>query len=98
MKTETVVKEKLILVVDDEESVRKYLSTLLVSEGYEVALAEGGEEAVAMLKQGSSPSLIILDVMMPRMDGLEALRKIQEIHKGLPVIMLSAMGQTASIV
>ena len=67
MNTEASAKEKLILVVDDEESIRGYLATLLASEGYEVALAEGGEEAVEMIKQGIGPALIILDIMMPRM-------------------------------
>jgi DNA-binding NtrC family response regulator len=98
MKTEVSSKEKLILVVDDEESIRGYLATLLSSEGYEVACAEGGEEAVAMIKQGISPALIILDIMMPRLDGLETLRKIHEIDNGVPVVMLSAIGQTGTIV
>ena len=98
MNTEASAKEKLILVVDDEESIRGYLATLLASEGYEVALAEGGEEAVEMVKQGIGPALIILDIMMPRMDGLETLRKIHEIDADVPVVMLSAVGQTGTIV
>lgn len=98
MKTEVSAKEKLILIVDDEESIRGYLATLLASEGYEVACAEGGEEAIEMIKQGVGPALIILDIMMPRMDGLETLRKIHEIDSGFPVVMLSAVGQTGTIV
>lgn len=98
MNTGNGSKEKHILVVDDEESVRRYLATLLTSEGYEVSCAEGGEEAIGMIKQHLSPSAVILDVMMPRVDGLETLRKIREIDEALPVIMLSAVGQTATIV
>lgn len=98
MNTGVGAKEKWILVVDDEESVRRYLATFLASEGYRVASAEGGEEAITLLKRGISPSLVILDMMMPEMDGLETLRKIREIDKDLPVVILSAMGQTRAIV
>lgn len=98
MNTEIGSKEKHVLVVDDEESVRRYLATLLTSEGYEVSCAEGGEEALGMIKQQLSPSAVILDVMMPQVDGLETLRRIRELDEALPVIMLSAVGQTATIV
>lgn len=98
MNTGNGSKEKHVLVVDDEESVRRYLATLLTSEGYEVSSAEGGEEAISMIKQQLSPSAVILDVMMPQVDGLETLRRIREMDEALPVIMLSAVGQTATIV
>lgn len=98
MKTEASAKEKSILVVDDEESVRKYLRTLLTSEGYDVLCAEGGQEAVQIMKQGASPCLVILDVMMPQMDGLETLKRLHEWDEDLPVVMLSAVGQTGAIV
>lgn len=98
MDSEVGQKDKVILVVDDEESVRQYLATFLTSEGYEAVSAHGGEEALQLIKQGLSPSVVILDIMMPQMDGLETLRKIREIDDGLPVIMLSAVGQTSTIV
>ncbi|TAK09100.1 MAG: sigma-54-dependent Fis family transcriptional regulator [Candidatus Manganitrophaceae bacterium] len=98
MNTEVGSKEKHILVVDDEESVRRYLATLLTSEGYEVSCVEGGMEAINLIKQQVSPSAVILDVMMPQVDGLETLRRIREIDETLPIIMLSAVGQTATIV
>ena len=98
MNSEVSAKEKLILVVDDEESIRGYLATLLASEGYEVVCAQGGEEAIELIQQGIGPALIILDIMMPRMDGLETLRKIHEIDGAVPVVMLSAVGQTGTIV
>ncbi len=92
------VEEKWILVVDDEESIRRYLETLLSLDGYQVASAEGGEMAIAQMKQGTSPALVILDIMMPQMDGFETLRKIREIDETLPVVILSALGQTDTIV
>lgn len=98
MNTEVGSKEKHILVVDDEESVRRYLATLLTTEGYEVSCVEGGMEAINLIKQQVSPSAVILDVMMPQVDGLETLRRIREIDEALPIIMLSAVGQTATIV
>jgi len=98
MRTEVGSKERHILVVDDEESVRRYLATLLTSEGYEVSCVGGGMEAINLIKQQISPSAVILDVMMPQVDGLETLRRIREIDETLPVIMLSAVGQTATIV
>lgn len=97
MNTESNSREKHILVVDDEESVRRYLATLLSSEGYEVSCAEGGLEAISMIKQ-MAPSAVILDVMMPQVDGLETLRRIREMDESIPIIMLSAVGQTATIV
>jgi len=91
-------REKTVLVVDDDASIRQYLKIFLLSEGYQVALAAGGEEAIAQLKKNGAPSLILLDIMMPEVDGLETLRRIREIDKTLPVVVLSATGQTATVV
>ncbi|MBI3803110.1 MAG: response regulator [Nitrospirae bacterium] len=90
--------KKMILVVDDDPSIRHYLADLLSSEGYAVCLASGGEEALAQIKQKVSPDAVILDIMMPRVDGFETLRKIREIDKTVPIIVLSAIGQTGTIV
>src|SRR5581483_2681834 len=91
-------KEKVVLVVDDDESIRRYLKVLLSSEGHRVVLAAGGEEAIAEVRKNGSPSLMLLDTMMPEIDGLETLRRIREIDKTLPVVVLSAMGQTRTVV
>ena len=63
-------KEK-ILVVDDEPSIRKYLQTLLEVDGYDVETVPGGKEALEKVGAGLRPHFIILDVLMPEIDGLE---------------------------
>lgn len=71
-------KEK-ILVVDDEPSIRKYLQTLLEVDGYEVEAVSSGQEALERLGSEAKPDLVILDVLMPELNGLDTLRQIMEI-------------------
>ena len=78
-----------ILVVDDEARMRKLVSDFLVREGYEVLEAANGEEAMDLFYADKEIVLIILDVMMPRMDGWQVLREIRESSQ-VPVIMLTA--------
>ena len=78
-----------ILVVDDEERMQKLLSDFLKMKDYEVLLAGNGEEAIDLFFKEKSIALIILDVMMPKMDGWTALKTIRE-HSKVPVIMLTA--------
>ncbi|MBI4496194.1 MAG: sigma-54-dependent Fis family transcriptional regulator, partial [Deltaproteobacteria bacterium] len=78
-----------ILVVDDDTSVRQVLGILLQKEGYEVRTAGGGEEALSLFQDGSF-DLLISDIKMPRMDGLELLRRMRERNHRLPVIMITA--------
>jgi excisionase family DNA binding protein len=80
----------LVLIVDDDENVREYVRVNLEAEGYEVREAGSAEEGLEALGE-RSPDLILLDVMMPQVDGWETLRRIQE-HTGvgaIPVIMFS---------
>ena len=81
-----------ILVVDDEERMQKLLSDFLKMKDYEVLLAGNGEEAIDLFFKEKSIALIILDVMMPRMDGWTALKTIRE-HSKVPVIMLTARSE-----
>lgn len=83
----------LILVVDDEERIRKLLRMFLEREDLEVQEAENGEQALEAVRR-RKVSLIILDLMMPIMDGLTACIKIREISN-IPVIMLTAKGEEA---
>jgi excisionase family DNA binding protein len=80
----------LVLIVDDDERLREYVRVNLEAEGYEVREAGSAEEGLEALGE-RSPDLILLDVMMPQVDGWETLRRIQE-HTGvgaIPVIMFS---------
>ena len=78
-----------ILVVDDETRMRKLVKDFLTREGYTVLEAGDGEEAMDIFYEDKDISLIILDVMMPKMDGWAVLREIREYSK-VPVIMLTA--------
>lgn len=81
-----------ILVVDDEERMQKLLSDFLKMKDYEVLLAGNGEEAIDLFFKEKNIALIILDVMMPKMDGWTALKTIRE-HSKVPVIMLTARSE-----
>ena len=84
--------EKLkILVVDDESRMRKLVRDFLVKAGYEVVEAGDGEEAVDLFLQQKDIALIVLDVMMPKMDGWQVCREVRSYSK-VPIIMLTARG------
>jgi two-component system response regulator (stage 0 sporulation protein F) len=83
---------KRILVVDDEESIRFLYKEELEEEGYVVECAKNGEEALEMLS-AFKPDLISLDIKMPVMDGIEALKRIREKERQLPIILCSAYGE-----
>ena len=80
--------EHLVLIVDDESSIRKSLSAILSDEGLAVIEAADGESAIRSLVE-SRPALILLDIWMPGLDGLETLKKIREISPETPVVMIS---------
>ena len=87
-----------ILVVDDAEGIRSYLANFLEMKGYRVDTAEDGRSALALLDAGAGPNLILLDVMMPGLDGIETLRQIRERYALVPVVMLSVVGRASTIV
>jgi len=78
-----------VLIVDDEESVRTVVSAFLQRRGYEVVAVGSGPMALARLI-GFHPDMILLDIRMPGMDGIETLRKIRELVPSTPVIMVTA--------
>ncbi len=80
-----------ILVVDDESRMRKLVRDFLVKKGYDVVEAGDGEEALDKFYADKDISLIILDVMMPKMNGFEVCKEIRE-HSKVPIIMLTAKG------
>ncbi len=81
-----------ILVVDDEQGVCDMLEKFLKIKGYEVSTALSGEEALALVKE-EKPHIVLLDIRMPEMDGLECLERIKEIDKEIGVIMITAIKQ-----
>lgn len=78
-----------ILLVDDEARMRKLVRDFLVRDGYTVAEAADGEEALSVFFDQKDIALIILDVMMPKMDGYEVCEEIRRVSK-VPIIMLTA--------
>ena len=90
-----------VLVVDDEAGARRTLMRLLAKEGYDTVGAGDGQEALRTLEAGgtSTPDVILLDLMMPEMDGLELLEALQA-HpqfKALPVVVLTALSDTHTV-
>lgn len=85
------MEKKTILVVDDEKEIRELIEIYLKNEGYDVIKATNGIEALDVL-QSHDIDLVILDIMMPKLDGINACIKIRE-QKNMPIIMLSAKSE-----
>lgn len=81
-----------LLIVDDEEKIRFLIDTYSRHEGYETYLAKNGLEALEIVKT-KTVDLVIMDVMMPEMDGFTALAKMKQLQPSIPVILLTALGQ-----
>ena len=86
------------LIVDDAEGMRAYLATLFESRGFEVDTCEEGGRALKLLENGADPDVILLDVMMPGIDGLAALARIKKAWPEVPVLMVSVVGKAGTIV
>lgn len=86
------MEEIKILVVDDEERMRKLVKDFLAIKGYKVIEAANGEEAIEIFISDKDIKLILLDVMMPKLDGFETLKDIRQ-YSDVPVIMLTARGE-----
>lgn len=86
-----------ILIVDDSRTSRKILRTLLIENGYEVVEAENGQTGIEKYKE-ETPDLVTMDITMPVMDGITALKGIREYDSGAKVIMVTAAGQESKIV
>ena len=83
--------EKYILVVDDEETIREVVSSMLNQAGYKTRLATSGMEALELLSCGDEFELVLSDMMMPEMDGIALLEKIKERFPDVPVVMVTAV-------
>lgn len=93
-----MAKKEKIMVVDDEPSIRKYLETLLEVEGFGVETLSSGKDALQRIGEGERPDFVILDVLMPEMDGIETLRQLMQIDRSLNVIMLSCSNEVNTVV
>lgn len=87
-----------ILVVDDEPGHRLMVRAVLEDKGWRVAEAADGSTALAALRSGRAPDVVLLDMRLPDMDGLTILRAVRELRPGLPVVMLTAFGSVGSAV
>lgn len=82
---------KLVLVVDDEENIRFSLAGILEDEGYQIVLAENGTDALDLIRE-EVPDLVLLDIWMPGMDGIQTLERIRNLFSDLTVVMMSGHG------
>jgi len=83
-----------ILVIDDDAGIRESLKMTLEYDGYEVAGAATGQEGLNLVER-EAPDLVLLDVKMPGMDGLDVLTRLHSMHEALPVVMISAPARRA---
>src|ERR1043165_4989775 len=84
-----------VLIIDDDVASRKALAEVLTDEGYSVATASDGADGLTYLRQGHRPRIILLDLMMPGVDGWDfrAAQKRDDDLRGIPVIAISAAGK-----
>ena len=91
--------KKIIIIVEDDVFLSDIYQTKFTEAGYECLLAQDGSRCLSLLESGVSPYVILLDIVMPKMDGLELLTflKGNEKYKGISVILLSNLGQDTDI-
>src|SRR5581483_509024 len=87
-----------ILLVDDEPGMLRYIKTILEVEDHQVATASTGEEALEAVQKGMNPDLVLLDLLMPGIDGLETLENLRKLRPGVKVVMLSCVNDTKKVV
>lgn len=89
---------KKVLIVDDEQNIAISVEYLMRREGFDVSVARDGEEGLAMIRS-TKPDLVLLDVMMPKMDGFQVLSEVRSDREldGVRIIMLTAKGREAEV-
>src|SRR5262245_29145442 len=92
------MRRPLIAIADDDTTFANYLRTFLASRGYDSRIYRHGEELLAVTRNGDVPDVVLLDVMMPGMDGLTTLKALKSAHPVVQVIMLSGKESAPTIV
>ncbi|MDR3256019.1 MAG: response regulator transcription factor [Synergistaceae bacterium] len=82
-----------IMIVDDDANIRELVRVLLLNNGFETIEVADGEDALRKISAGKAPDLVIVDVMMPGMDGFELCGRLRESYENLPLLMLTARGE-----
>src|SRR6266699_1819823 len=91
-------KKAKILLVDDEPGMLRYIRTLLEVDDHHVETASTGEEALELVQKGLRPDLVLLDLLMPGIDGMETLEQLRKLQPGVKVVMLSCVNDTKKVV
>ena len=87
-----------VLVVDDEPGMLRYMKTVLELDSYKVSTAHCGEDAIQSVRDGAAPDLVLLDLVMPGIDGLQTLEQLRRLRPDLKVVMLSCVSDTSKVV
>jgi len=87
-----------ILLVDDEPGMQRYIRTLLEIDDHHVETASTGEQALQLVEKGMEPNLVLLDLLMPGIDGLETLEGLRKLQPNIKVVMLSCVNDTKKVV
>ncbi|MBO0912113.1 MAG: sigma-54-dependent Fis family transcriptional regulator, partial [Acidobacteria bacterium] len=94
----TTTEKSRILLVDDEPGMQRYIKTLLEVDDHQVELASTGEQALELVEKGMQPNLVLLDLVMPGMDGLATLEGLRQIQPNVKVVILSCVNDTKKVV
>src|SRR5512146_496213 len=86
-----------ILLVDDEPGMLRYIRTLLEVDSYKVETASNGNDALQRVQRGLNPDLVLLDLLMPGLDGLQTLEQLRHVQPGMKVVMLSCVSDTRKV-
>jgi CheY-like chemotaxis protein len=86
-----------VLIVEDSPEVQRYLRTLLELDSYQTEVASNGEEALRWVREGYDPAVVLLDMQMPGMDGLQTLARLRELRPDLKIIMCSGVDDPEKI-
>src|SRR5437868_11073747 len=87
-----------VLVVDDEPGMLRYMKTMLELDSYNVWTANSGEAAVQRIKDGGNPDVVLLDLVLPGIDGLQTLEQLRRLRPDLKVVMLSCVSDPSKVV